>query len=163
MFETFMSKGGHRVDYLNPDAMGDPKAFGFYVRGEVPRLAVYSVTARRHLYAGLAVIEKKMDPKELVSVYLDINVLENIERPAYQHMKQDMRLGMFRRIFVYVSSDLLGHPTADSDLRDLYRELGGFELIMPEPVTDNEHREPISMTVTHWILDIERMILLPSR
>lgn len=122
----------HRVDYLNQDARGSAEAFAFYVCGELPQNASYSTTAKYELYSGLSLIQKALGPANLVAVYLDVNAFENLFRPAYVQMKEDMRAGMFRRVFVMNASDLLSGAEAAQDMRQLYRELGGFDLLTYE-------------------------------
>lgn len=119
----------HRVDYLNHNVRGSTEAFAFYVCGDLPQNSPYSATAKYELYSGLNLIQKALGPANLVAVYLDVNRLDNLSRPAYVQMKADMRLGMFRRVFVMNAADLLGSMEAVQDMRQLYRELGGFDLL----------------------------------
>lgn len=129
MYQTFMRWGSYRVDYLNEAAMGAAEAFAFYVCGELPENETYSTAAKRSLYAGLSLIQQTLGPDNLVAVYLDVNSLDNIDRPAYVQMKLDMKAGLFRRVFAMNASDLLGRHERAEDIRDLYREVGGFDLL----------------------------------
>jgi hypothetical protein len=83
MFEALMKKGGYRVDYLNQKAAGSPDALGFYVRGQLSDQQPYSRDAKHHLYAGMLVIQNQLGSHNLVSVYLDVNEPENLDRPGY--------------------------------------------------------------------------------
>jgi len=64
-----------------------------------------------------------------VAVYIDVDIIENLNRPAYQQMKRDLCGGMFRRVFVADLHDLLGYSRADEDLMDFSAEIGGIELL----------------------------------
>jgi hypothetical protein len=129
MFEILMKPGSHRVDYLNMNVVGKPAAFAFYVCGEISPNAIYSASAKRALLAGLSVIQATLGPENLVAVYLDVNSLVNLARPAYNRMKEDLRAGMFRRLFVLPSQDVMGESKTANDLGRLYQEVGGFDLL----------------------------------
>jgi len=119
----------HRVDYLNHIARGSADAFAFYVCGDLPQHASYSTAAKYSFYSGLSLIQQALGPSNLVAVYMDVNRLDNLCRPAYVQMKADMRAGLFRRVFVMNTTDLLGSADSAQDMRLLYRELGGFDLL----------------------------------
>lgn len=129
MFEALRTAGGHRVDYLNQQARGRDGAFAFYVCGDKPEEAAYSQTAKRSLLAGLSLIQQTLGPENLVAVYLDVNSIENIARPAYVQMKDDLRSGMFKRLFTLHAGDLIGEAESAEDLNQLYYEVGGFDLL----------------------------------
>ncbi|HZW04000.1 MAG TPA: hypothetical protein VFF68_08730 [Anaerolineaceae bacterium] len=129
MFEALMKMGGYRVDYLNRQAAGSPQALGFYVRGQLTDDQPYSRDAKRRLYTGLAVVQNELGPENLVSVYVDVNRPENLTRPAYVQLKEDLRSGLFRRVFTVDVNDLAGAPNAIEDLCKFYQEVGGFELL----------------------------------
>ncbi len=132
MLEALMRNGSHRVDYLNVNARGTPEAFAFYVCGDLPQNAAYSSTAKRSLYAGLSLIQQTLGPENLVAVYLDVNSTHNITRPAYVQMKRDLRAGMFRRVFILQGNGLTAGTESADDLDELYREVGGFDLLTYE-------------------------------
>ncbi len=132
MLEALMRSGSYRVDYLNVSARGKPEAFAFYVCGDLPHNAAYSATAKRSLYAGLSLIQQALGPENLVAIYLDVNSVKNITRPAYVQMKQDLRAGMFRRIFILQGNGLSAERESAADLDALYREVGGFDLLTYE-------------------------------
>jgi hypothetical protein len=123
MFESLRKKGSFRIDYLNPTARGIPEAFAFYVRGEIEEGAAYSISAKHHLCAGLNFIRKNLNCDNLVAIYVDVNSIDNLFRPAYMQMKRDLRAGLFRRVFTFHSSDLLGDWAAVDDLTKLSRDV----------------------------------------
>ena len=129
MFETLMKSGAYRVDYLNQAASGQPDAGGFYVRGSLAGPFRYSVPAKRHLLGGLDFIRRMVGMNNLVAVYMDVDAANNLARPAYQQLKRDLRAGLFQRIFVYDSRDLIDDPASFEDVLELYLELGGFSLM----------------------------------
>jgi len=129
MFQILLKNGQYRVDYFHPTQHGNADAFAFYVRGEVLPFSPYSLRAKRHLQSGLEVIRQRMDIHHLVAVYVDVDILENLERPAYLQMKRDLWSGMFRRVFVADLHDLLGYSRADEDLMEFSAEIGGIELL----------------------------------
>ena len=128
MLNTLLKFGSHRVDYFDQTG-SNPQAFVFYVRGGMAAEERYSHEAKHQLYGGLAVIRATMGLENLAAVYIDIDELANLQRPAYQQMKQDLRAGMFTRVFVFDVSALLGEPAAEADLANLAAKVGGFELI----------------------------------
>jgi hypothetical protein len=131
MFETLMKYGGYRVDRINQRAANQPGAFGFYVRGDLPEEAVYSTMAKHHLYAGLEVIFRELNPGLLVAVYMDVGPISNLNRAGYVELKHDLILGLFRKVFVYDANDLIGSPAASEDFESLSREVNGIELLKP--------------------------------
>jgi hypothetical protein len=129
MFDTFRKPGSFRIDYLNNAARGSPQAFAFYVRGELEDDAPYSITAKHHLCAGLNIIRKNLNCDHLVGIYVDINQAVNLFRPAYVQMKRDLRAKFFRQVFTFHSGDLIGDRAALTDLKELYRDVDGFDVI----------------------------------
>lgn len=129
MLETLMRPGGYRVDYLNDG--NHPSAFAFYVWGDAPTLGHSSRMARRHLYAGLEVICDALGLENLAAVYLDVGS----GRSAYAQMMADLRAGLFRRVFVFSVYDLITAQSGCEDLKKLYQEVDGFELIVLEKNT----------------------------
>jgi hypothetical protein len=127
MLNTLLKFGSHRVDYFDQTA-GNPQAFAFYVRGGMAADERYSHEAKHQLYGGLAVIRAQLGLENLAAVYIDIDELANLQRPAYQQMKQDLLSGMFTRVFVFDVSALFGEPAAEADLAELAAKLGKFEL-----------------------------------
>jgi hypothetical protein len=129
MFETLMKPGSYRVDYFNEQAVGTDTAFGFYVCGELEPQAVFSLTARRNLLAGLSIIQQELGPTNLVGIYVDVSTPECSARLAYHQMKNDLRAGKFRRVFVFRSCMLVRGQGMLADLNQLAHEIEGFELI----------------------------------
>lgn len=129
MYETLMKLGSYRVDYLNVSARGTTGAFAFTVCGEPPNDASYGASAKRILYTGLSLIQQTLGPNNLVAVYLDVDAIDNLQRPAYEQMKQDLRAGMFRRVFDLRAEDLMAIPALAREVERLYHEVGGFDLL----------------------------------
>ncbi len=129
MLGAMMKFGAFHISYLNPVVDKYRKAFGFYLRAEISAGDGYSRGAKRQLYSGLMLIQHKLEMHNLVGIYLDVDSLDNLERPAYQQMKQDMLNGMFKRLFVLDEKAIMGSPTADIDLMKLFIKMGGFELL----------------------------------
>jgi hypothetical protein len=128
MLETMMKFGAFRVDYINQGLNRNQKAFGFYLRAEISVGDHYSRDAKHQLYSGLTIIKKKLEMVNLVGIYLDVDSLDNLERPAYQQMKEDMLNGLFKRLFVLDENAILGSLAAEHDLLRLFVRTGGFEL-----------------------------------
>ena len=129
MLSELMRAGGHCVNYLNMHSRGLPAAFGFYVCDEMQEGAAYSRLAKRRLYQGLCVIQAKQGWEKLVGVYVDVSKPGNLSRAAYRQMKEDLRAGFFRRVFVVCPRDLFGDPVICRDIEKLNRQVDGFELI----------------------------------
>ena len=129
MFEAMRKLGGYRVDYMNKDRMGSPKALGFYVLGDLPAKQAYSHTAKHSLLAGLLMLRNLGEINNLVGIYLDVNEADNALRPAYLRMKQDMLSGMFRRLFILESCDLAGDSQTAQDWWNFTRQLERFEVV----------------------------------
>jgi len=128
MLNTLLKFGSHRVDYFDQTG-SNPQAFAFYVRGGMAADERYSHNAKHQLYGGLALIRANLGLENLAAVYIDIDELANLQRPAYQQMKHDLLAGMFTRVFVFDLSALFGEPAAEADLADLAAKAGGFELL----------------------------------
>ena len=129
MLNTLMKTGGYRIDYFD-DRENNPLYFGFYIRGEKSDLDAYSRDVKSQLYTGLLLIQSKHERQNLRGIYLDVDSLDNIQRPAYVQLKADLINGLFRRIFVLDESALLGTTAANDDLLSVYLMVGGFELIV---------------------------------
>jgi hypothetical protein len=128
MLDTMMRVGAHRIEYL--DDTRNPQSFAFYIRGNKRAGDVICKDAKSQLYAGLLLIHNKLQMTNLAGIYVDVDGLENLQRPAYLQLKQDLIAGMFRRVFILDRSALLGSPQADQDLQQLFFHCGGFELLV---------------------------------
>ena len=125
-----MKIGAFRVDYFELNENQDPLAFGFYIRGEVNSHAGYSIEAKLQLYSGWLMIRSKRLLSHLKAVYVDIDSLDQLERPAYLQLKQDLRKGLFRQLFIFEESALIGCQKAEDDLHQLAETIEGFELFV---------------------------------
>lgn len=128
MLETLLKFGSHRVDYFDRSGR-NPRAFAFYVRGDIEIDERFSHEAKCQLYTGLAWIKQVMGLKDLAAVYIDINQLDNLQRSAYVQLKKDLHAGMFSRVFVVNKSALSGTPVANADLAALRKSVKNFELL----------------------------------
>jgi hypothetical protein len=128
MLDAMTKFGGYRVDYLHHGLEKDQKAFAFYLRAEILPGSSYSREAKHQLYTGLSIIKQHLEFNHLAGIYLDVDCLENLNRPAYQQMKQDMLNGMFKRLFVLDERAVLGSAEADQDMLMLFIQTRGFEL-----------------------------------
>ncbi len=128
MYEKIRDLGDYRVDYLNQEAVGCKEAFGFYVLGDAAEHASCSIKARRDLLTGLSAICTSLAGRNLVGVYVDVNHIANLDRPAYRQMKRDIQAGWFVRVLVVQTADLLGHPAAQADFEWLSEAVGGIEV-----------------------------------
>lgn len=130
MLDTLMRIGAYRVSYFNNSLNVNPLVFGFYIRGEKAAQDAYSRDAKQQLYAGLMLIHSKLQMHNLRGIYVDVDVVENFQRPAYMQLKRDLISGYFRRVFVLDESAFLGTRPAEDDLREVYDLCGGFELVI---------------------------------
>lgn len=129
MFETLMQSGSHRVDYLNESAVGTSAAFAFYVCGGMSSQVPYSLTARRRLLAGLKVIHEQLGPQNLVGIYLDVHAIDQRSSPAFGQMCHDLRVGKFKRIFIYEVCNELAWQKISEEFSQLSFEIGQVEMI----------------------------------
>jgi hypothetical protein len=130
MLDTLMKFGAYRVNYFESLIRENPEAFGFYIRAEIEEGQAYSHDAKHQLYAGLDLIQRVLGMNNLVGIYMDINCLMNLQRPAYQQMKKDIVAGYFRRILVLDTAAINGCPGSEQDLNELSTIVGGLEMIV---------------------------------
>jgi len=130
MLDTLMRVGAHRIEYFENRFPVTPQAFGFYIRGEKDPRDVFCRDAKYQLYSGLMLIHSKGQVQNLAGIYVDVDALDNLKRPAYLQMKKDLLNGLFKRVFVLDESALLGQPAAEADLMALFVESGGFEFMV---------------------------------
>ncbi len=130
MLDSLMKIGAYRVEHFENIDRIDPEAFGFYIRGELKGASAYSRDAKTQLYAGLMMIHSKVQMAHLRGIYVDVDSIENLQRPAYLQMKEDLIAGLFRRILVLDEAALLGSADAQVDLYQVYIAIGGFELLV---------------------------------
>lgn len=130
MLDTLMQIGAYRVSYFSNSQEPSPLAFGFYIRGEKMPQDVYSRDAKQQLYAGLFLIHTKLQMRNMRGLYVDVDSIDNLMRPAYLQLKRDLINGYIRRVFVLDKSALLGTHQAEEDLREVYQAVGGFDLLV---------------------------------
>ena len=61
--------------------------------GEILPDTVFSESAKRVLQIGFSLIQETLGPENLGAVYLDVNFLKAIFRPADMRMKEEMWMG----------------------------------------------------------------------
>jgi hypothetical protein len=130
MLDTFMKIGAYRVDKFDLDDRLNPDAFAFYIRGEKADHGAYCRDAKSQLYAGLLLLQSKQMMVNLSGVYVDVDQLKNLQRPAYMQLKADLINGLFNRIFVLEASTIWDPGIVEDDLRNLYLAVGGFDLLV---------------------------------
>jgi hypothetical protein len=130
MLDSLMKFGAHRVNYFEALKQNNPEAFGFYIRAEIPEGQAYSHEAKYQLYAGLDLIQRCLGMKNLAGIYVDIDCLKNLQRPAYQQLRRDVLSGHFHRILVFDRLSISGCPGSDRDLAELSAQVGGVELLV---------------------------------
>ena len=127
MLTTLMKFGGYRVDrFFQLEQTG--KEFGFYVCADLMEPDGYCREAKHQLYFGLAVIHSQGELKNLAGIYIDINHPENLLRPAYVALKQDLLEGNFHRVVMIQNSILRSHGEAKKDLAGLALQIRNLEL-----------------------------------
>jgi hypothetical protein len=127
MLEALMKFGGYRIDrFCKAECTG--REFGFYIRPQTQVTDHYFIEAKHQLYYGLALIQAQGELHNLAGIYIDINDLENLQRPAYLAMKQDLRAGRFAKVLISDRETLFGCSCAEADLFELANEISGFEL-----------------------------------
>jgi hypothetical protein len=129
MLDKLMKFGAYRVDYFDSHSEKNPEAFGFYIRAELPTGQAYCREAKHQLYSGLGLIYSELGMRNLVAIYVDVDCLANLDRPAYKQMKFDMVRGLFRRVLVLNHNALFGCPSSDLDVKTLAGSIEGMELI----------------------------------
>jgi hypothetical protein len=125
-----MRIGAYRVERFEIETPVNPDAFAFYIRGERPDTGSYSRDAKSQLYAGLMLINSKRMMGNLRGIYVDVDELSNLQRPAYMQLKADLLEGLFKRIFVLDATALWAPGIVEEDLHRLYLASGGFELLV---------------------------------
>lgn len=130
MLDALMKIGAYRVERFEFDYRENPEAFGFYIRGEKTDSGAYCRDAKSQLYGGLMLIQSKKMMCNLRGIYVDVDELCNLKRPAYVQMKVDLISGLFTRIFVLDAGALLAPGIVAEDLHQLYKAAGGFELLV---------------------------------
>jgi len=131
MLDTLTKFGGYRVDYFQ-QAENNPCAFAFYVRGGLTAGSRYSLEAKQQLYFGLAQIQSLLGLENLAGVYIDVNELDVLARPAYVQLKRDILENRVQRVLVLDRSALLGSPAADADMARLNRQVMDLDLFTIE-------------------------------
>jgi len=128
MLDTLMKFGAYRVDYFEKQHQWNPNSFGFYIRAEVEDGFPYNRESKHQLYEGLDLIQNKLGMGNLVGIYLDVNCLRNLNRPAYQQMKKDIADGLFSRILILEEAAIFGCPGTEQDLLDLANHVGSIHV-----------------------------------
>ncbi len=119
--------GGYRIDHFEQNQC-NADAFVLYVRGGLTAGSSYSLEAKRQLYRGLALIQSFLGLEKLAGVFVDVNDLQNVERPAYQQMKREILSGTIKRVLILDRSALFGIPAADEDVVNLIQKVKDLEI-----------------------------------
>lgn len=127
MLDTLTKFGGYRIDHFEQNR-NNADAFVLYVRGGMVAGSSYSLEAKQQLYFGLATIQSLLGLEKLVGVFVDVNDLSNLERPAYRQMKREILSGEIKRVLILDRSALLGCAQADRDMVKLLRRASYLEI-----------------------------------
>jgi hypothetical protein len=130
VFEAMMRNGAYRVDRMNPERMGTPEAVALYILGDLPHQQPYSRSAKHHLIIGLMLIRQELGIHNLVGVYLDVNEISNLERPAYQELKRDLQTGFFHRLLFLPGKEFGGLDPSAQGWRQFFTDLPSCELLI---------------------------------
>ena len=127
MLETLMKFGSYRIDrFEKAEITGNE--FGFYIRPRMRPSGGYYADAKSQLYYGLAIIYTCGELANLAGVYIDIDELDNLQRPAYRAMIKDIKEGRFSKVLIIEREALLGSIGAEADLFNLCKDISGLEL-----------------------------------
>ncbi|MHC1739611.1 MAG: hypothetical protein AB9897_00710 [Anaerolineaceae bacterium] len=127
MLEALMKFGSFRVDrFIRPEHSGNE--FGFYICAHAGAADHYCADAKHQLYYGLAQIQAHGELKNLAGIYIDINDLKNLRRPAYLQLKDDLNEGRFQRVLVLDNRAVFGCVAAEKDLMKVAQRIHRFEL-----------------------------------
>jgi hypothetical protein len=129
MLDSLMKFGAYRVNYFETLTQQNPNAFGFYIRAEIEKGQAYSHKAKHQLYTGLDLIQRLLGMKNLAGIYVDIDCLKNLQRPAYQQMKRDIHTGYFHKILVLDEFAIMSCPGEVTDLTVLADQIGELDLL----------------------------------
>jgi hypothetical protein len=130
MLDSLMKFGAYRVNYFESLTQANPNAFGFYIRAEIEKGQAYSHQAKHQLYIGLDLIQRLLGMNNLAGIYVDIDCLNNLLRPAYQQIKRDILTGYFHKILVLDEFAINGCPGAVTELYELADLVGGLDLLI---------------------------------
>jgi hypothetical protein len=127
MLEALMKFGGYRIERF-AKSVGSGEEFGFYIRPQIGSKGDFFAAAKSQFYYGLAMIDLHNEMDHLAGIYVDIDDLENLQRPAYQAMKLDLEAGLFHKVMILEREALLGCVTAEVELFGLSKDISGLEL-----------------------------------
>jgi hypothetical protein len=127
MLDALTKFGGYRIDHFEPNC-SNASAFALYVRGGLVPGSLYSLEAKQQLYFGLALIQSVLGLEKLAGVFVDVNDLANLERPAYRELKREILAGEIKRVLILDPSAILGNPVADRDVAELFQRVNRLEI-----------------------------------
>jgi hypothetical protein len=127
MLDALTKFGGYRIDHFEQNQC-TTDAFVLYVRGGLTAGISYSLEAKQQLYLGLALIHSQLGLGNLAGVFVDVNDLGNVDRPAYRQMKREILSGTIKRVLILDRSALFGIPAADRDMVSLFQQVDDLEV-----------------------------------
>ncbi len=129
MLDTLMKSGAYRVDYFNLLARGSEDATGLYVCGSLNDAEGYSVSAKRHLYAGLLVVEELLGMRNLVGVYVDVDPAGCSGRQAFRALREDILHGAVKKVLVMSPAEQLADPEFRLEWAELFNLVPGLKML----------------------------------
>jgi hypothetical protein len=126
MLEALLKFGGYRVDrFFKAEQSGEE--FALYLCSWQQTKGNYCLAAKHQLQYGLAQIHAHGQLKNLAGIYIDINLPEQLNRPAYLELKQDLRQGKFQRVLVLEDELIVGNCDVERDWQALAAEVPGLK------------------------------------
>jgi hypothetical protein len=142
MLEALIKFGGYRVDrFIKTEQSG--AEFGFYLCSWQQRAGNYCLAAKHQLQYGLVQLHVHDQIKNLAGIYIDINLPEQLNRPAYLELKRDIQQGRFQRVLVLDERLIGGNCDVERDWQALMAEVPGLEFFT------FERGELMSISVQH--------------
>lgn len=127
MIGTLTKFGTYKVERFHQPYLNG-KGIGFYICAQMQDKEPYCVDAKSQLYYGLALLRENDLLAQLAGIYVDVNSLKNVERPAYQMLKEDILNGYVQRVLIIKRKVLFGCLEAKSDWNRYSREYEGIEV-----------------------------------
>lgn len=126
MLEALLKFGGYRVDrFYKAEPSGEE--FALYLCSCQQTNGNYCLAAKHQLQYGLAQIHAHDQLKNLAGIYIDINLPEQLNRPAYLELKRDLRQGKFQHVLVLEDELIVGNCDVERDWQALTAEISGLK------------------------------------
>lgn len=147
MFRSLLINNNYSIEYINRQAVTNPDAFGLYIPAHCEKGAYELFDLKRKVMLALMHIDRCMDKKMLVAIYIDLHSETYNDYRAFDALSRDVRSGMFTKILLVNVNDFKKDNFLKNSMGKLVSEVSGLEYRGLDEEAFQSYRLPLNFLI----------------